>query len=109
MTITPISPQPLPVQHVEEWVCVSGHPLLRQPIVVVLRPSDGPGQVAARVPGIAAHGIGAGTEAAVEDLLGSMREARDELRRDVAAGMDLVQWLGALLAFTQAVLVETVP
>jgi hypothetical protein len=65
--------------------------------------------VAARVPGIAAHGIGAGTEAAVEDLLGSMREARDELRRDVAAGMDLVQWLGALLAFTQAVLVETVP
>lgn len=112
MTINPISPQPLPVQHIEEWACVSGHPLLRQPIVVALRSaesSDAPGQVAARVPGIAAHGIGAGNEAAVEDLLSTIAEERDELRRDVAAGMDLVQWLGALLAFTQAVLVETVP
>lgn len=109
MTINPISPQPLPVQHIEEWACVSGHPLLRQPIVVALRSaesSDAPGQVAARVPGIAAHGIGAGNEAAVDDLLSIIAETRDILRRDVAFGRELAPWLQTLLAFAEIVLEE---
>ncbi len=109
MTINPISPQPLPVQHAEEFVCVSAHPLLRQPIIVVLRPAEtsrAPGQVFARVPGIAAHGIGAGNEAAVDDLLHILLEARNDLRRDVYFGRELAPWLRALLVFAEIVLVE---
>ena len=94
------------------WAIVEDHPALRIPIVVEVRRADWrvePQSVVALIPGIAAHGIGVDQEAAIEDLLGSMREARDELRRDVAAGIDLVQWLETLLAFAQAVLVEVVP
>lgn len=87
-----------------EWLVVEG-PQLSQLVWMLAYRNPIEPFIAVLVPGIAVHGVGMTTQAAVDDLIAALVEMRDELRRDLAREVRLAPHLHRLLRFAEAVLV----